>query len=71
MHKSTYAISCIKHCVRRQDLAGKSAVILFRRVHPELIERARKLEVRDLCNYFDAALTMQDVEEGLRRGPCE
>lgn len=35
-----YAVDGIKHCVRPADMTGKSAVMLLRRIYPQLIAEA-------------------------------
>ena len=44
MNESSYAANGVKHCVRPCDMSGKSAAIIMRQMHHEVIKEAAKYD---------------------------
>ena len=45
MHEGGYAANKVKHCIRPADLAGKSAAVILRQIHPHLLQTADALRL--------------------------
>ncbi|CDW84126.1 UNKNOWN [Stylonychia lemnae] len=49
LYKSGYAANGVKHCIRPQDMTGKSAAMILRQMHPNVVKEAdiydRKIEL--------------------------
>ena len=43
LERNSFAADSVKHCIRSRDMIGKSAAIILRQIHPELIREARLL----------------------------
>lgn len=44
-----YAANAIKHCIRPTDMAGKSAAVILRQIHPAVYAEAQVREVGVKC----------------------
>ena len=53
LHENSYASDIVKHCVRPCDLKGRSGVILFRKIHENLLHEALEIEVEDILNRIE------------------
>ena len=62
MEKDGYAINDIKHCIRASDMVCKSAVLLLRRIHPDLLSQATFIHVQDFVQSF-SRMTLDDCKE--------
>lgn len=52
LQENSYASDIVKHCVRPCDLSGRSGVILFRKIHEELLLEALEVELEDITERF-------------------
>jgi hypothetical protein len=53
MKENSYATNGVKHCVRPCDMTGKSAAIILRQMHKDVVKQARLLdEYVDLPIWF-------------------
>jgi len=46
MEENSYAADAIKHCIRPNDMTGKSGVLLLRQIHVQHMREARKMQRR-------------------------
>ena len=44
MEENSYASNGVKHCVRPQDMQGKSCAVILRQMHPGVLKDAAKYE---------------------------
>jgi len=54
LEPSSYAADAIKHCVRACDMTKRSAVLIVRRIHPELLQQASKLYLNETTEQLAA-----------------
>jgi hypothetical protein len=50
--ENSYAANGVKHCVRPADMTGKSAVVLLRRIHPQLLCEAVNIGMDELAEHY-------------------
>jgi len=62
LHEGTFAATRVKHSIRTCDMRGRSGVILFRRVHDELMRAALNLEVDRTGEALLSAGQSEDAE---------
>jgi hypothetical protein len=60
MEPNQYAVTDVKHCVRATDMTGKSAVLLLRHIHKNLLKDAWDIHADDLGR----ALSAMNFSEG-------
>ena len=61
MEKDGFAINDIKHCIRASDLVSKSAVLLLRRIHPNLLSQAASIHMQNCVQSF-SRMTLDDYK---------
>jgi hypothetical protein len=44
MNESSYAANGVKHCVRPCDMSGKSAAVIMRQMHHQVVREAAKYD---------------------------
>jgi hypothetical protein len=44
MEENSYSSNAIKHCIRPQDMTGKSAALILRQMHPFVVKQADKYD---------------------------
>jgi len=44
MEENSYSANGVKHCIRPQDMAGKSCALILRQMHPSVVRDAVKYE---------------------------
>lgn len=44
MEENSYAANGIKHCIRPQDMEGKSCSIIMRQMHPSVVKEAEQYD---------------------------
>lgn len=44
MNENSYAANGVKHCVRPVDMSGKSAAIIMRQMHTQVVSEAAKYD---------------------------
>ena len=62
LQEDSYASDVVKHCVRPSDMSGRSAVLLFRKIHEELLREAYEVEVEDITYRFERTSGGYDVK---------
>jgi len=68
LQENGFASNEVKHCIRPQDMSGKSGVLIMRQIHQHLMEQAYELQLTDLIEYFQVMdLDLDDWQNKLTR----
>lgn len=60
MEENSYSANGVKHCIRPIDMAGKSAAVILRQMHPSVVKEAEIFDAQiDLPMWF-SSLSLED-----------
>lgn len=60
MEENSYSANGVKHCIRPIDMAGKSAAVILRQMHPSVVKEAEIYDADiDLPMWF-STLSLED-----------
>jgi hypothetical protein len=60
MEENSYSANGVKHCIRPIDMAGKSAAVILRQMHPSVVREAEIFDANiDLPMWF-STLSIDD-----------
>ena len=60
MEEASYSANGIKHCIRPCDMTGKSAAVILRQMHPNVVEEANKLDRNIDLPMWMSTLSLED-----------
>ncbi len=64
MEENSYSANGVKHCIRPQDMAGKSCAIILRQMHPSVVRDAIVFQEHvDLPMWFSSLSLNEGLED--------
>ena len=62
MEEFSYAANCVKHCIRPIDMQGRSAAIILRQIHKNIMEQAKRFDLEvDLPSWMSTLSMNEDA----------
>jgi hypothetical protein len=62
MEENSYAANGVKHCIRPQDMAGKSSAIILRQMHPAVVKEALDYDQKIDLPMWLSTLSLSDQQ---------